>query len=229
MTTGAGDGIDWQNVRGVVFDVDGTLYDQRRLRAMMLIELLGHALKSRKGMQDIHILHHFRRVREELAESEAAGVLDRQFAMVAGKLAVSRERTADVVEEWIYRRPLKYMGLSRFYMVDEFFGALRDSRVKIGIFSDYPVDEKLGALKLYADAACYSLEIGVDRLKPQTRGLEVVIDRMSLDKSECVFIGDRDSRDGLCARRLGVPFILCRGRDFYKKMTLEFKNRDHER
>lgn len=214
---------NWKKIRGVIFDVDGTLYDQRILRMMMLVELGGYVMIKREAIRDLRILHHFRKVREELAKSEANNVLNQQFEKVAKKISTNTEHIADVVEKWIYKKPLKYMEISRFDKVDVFFDALRVRGLKIGIFSDYPVEEKLAVLKLRADATCYSLESGLGKLKPQTLGLETVINRLSLNKSECVFIGDRDSRDGLCARRLGVPFILCRGRDFYQKMMIEFK------
>ena len=107
--------------------------------------------------------------------------------------------------------------------IREIFDILRERGLKIGVFSDYPVEEKLIALKLNADATCYSLESGLGKLKPQTLGLETIINRLALNKSECVFIGDRDLRDGICARRLGIPFILRRGRDFYKKIIAEYR------
>lgn len=213
---------DWKTVKGVIFDIDGTLYDQRKLRTMMLIELCRHVLKNKNAIMDLKILYYFRKVRDELAKSESNDVLNQQFEKVAKELSIGTEHIADIVEKWIYKKPLKYMDSSRFDMVDTFFEALRIRGLKIGIFSDYPVDEKLAALKLSADATCYSLEPGLNQLKPQTIGLKTIINRLLLNKSECLFIGDRDSRDGLCARRLGVPFILCRGHSFYKKITLEF-------
>lgn len=223
MTLNFKNETDWKTVKGVIFDIDGTLYDQRKLRMMMLIELCGHVLKNKNAIMDLKILYHFRKVRDELAKSESNNVLKQQFEKVAKELSIGTEHIADIVEKWIYKKPLKYMEISRFDMVDTFFDALRMRGLKIGIFSDYPVDEKLAALRLSADATCYSLEPDLNKLKPQTLGLKTVINRLLLDISECVFIGDRDSRDGLCARRLGVPFVLCHGQNFYKKILLEFK------
>jgi HAD superfamily hydrolase (TIGR01549 family) len=103
-------------------------------------------------------------------------------------------------------------------MVDSFFEALARRGIKIGIFSDYPIEDKMAMLGLHADASCYSLERDIDRLKPQTAGLQKLVEKMGLNGSECLFIGDRDSRDGACARRFGMPFLLCRGRGFYKNL-----------
>jgi HAD superfamily hydrolase (TIGR01549 family) len=224
MTGNINNKVNWKEVKGVIFDVDGTLYDQRILRIMMMIELAVYALKNRNAIRELKVLHHFRRVREELATSEANNVFPKQFEKVAAELSMNLDQVVAIVERWIYTKPLKYMEISRFDMVGVFFDILRERGLKIGVFSDYPVEEKLIALKLTADATCYSLESGLGKLKPQTLGLETIINRLALNKSECVFIGDRDLRDGICARRLGIPFILRRGRDFYKKMIVEYRN-----
>jgi FMN phosphatase YigB (HAD superfamily) len=214
--------VIWKNVRGVIFDVDGTLYDQRKLRTMMLLEFGKYLFQNRNAIRDIKIIKCFRKIREDLATNEIHDVCRQQLVMVANALSVSPEYVERLVESWVYRRPLKYMSACRFPHVDGFLDALRAHRVKIGVYSDYPVAEKLIALGIQADAVCYSLEPGLDSLKPQSIGLETVVRRLYLDASECLFIGDRDSRDGECARRVGMPFLLRRGRDFYKKLTTDF-------
>lgn len=211
-------GIDWTKIKGVVFDVDGTLYDQRRLRLMMLGALLGHLFSDRNAIREIRVLRYFRQAREYLADKEAGGVSEHQVKMVADKLSVDPHNVSDIVEKWIYTKPLDHVFACRYPMVDSFFEALSRRGIKIGIFSDYPIEDKLKMLRLSADAMCYSLEPDIDRLKPQTAGLQKLLKKMGLNGSECIFIGDRESRDGICARRSGMTFLLCRGHDFYKKL-----------
>ncbi len=222
MTPGRPSGIDWKRVKGVVFDLDGTLYDQRGLRLRMLLELAGHIFRSRHAVRDIRVLSRFRKAREELSAAGADNISRRQLDMTAEKLSLPPAVVEEIAAEWLYRRPLKHLSACRFTEADVFFGLLRNRGVKIGVFSDYPVEEKLAALGLRADAICYSLEPGLDRLKPQTPGLEAVLARLSLNKKDCVFIGDRDELDGECARRLGMPFLLRRGHDFYTDAVSEF-------
>jgi HAD superfamily hydrolase (TIGR01549 family) len=214
--------IVWNQVRGVIFDVDGTLYDQRRLRMMMLLEFGRSLFQKRRAIRDVKIINCFRKNREKLALNEEINISSRQLLDVANAFSIDPNIVAEIVDEWIYKRPLKYMQACRFSHVDIFFRALRGYGIKIGIFSDYPVQGKLSALALQADAICYSLESGLDRLKPQSIGLQTIVNRLNLDISECIFIGDRDSRDGECARRLGIRFVLCTGTDFYKKLFLDF-------
>jgi len=216
--------IAWNRVRGVIFDVDGTLYDQRRLRIMMLLEISKSFFQKRLAIRDIKIINCFRKNRESLALKEEINISSRQLLDVANALSIDPNIVAGIIDEWIYQRPLKYMQVCRFSQVNSFFRALRIYGIKIGIFSDYPVQEKLSALELQADAICYSLEPGLDKLKPQSIGLQTIVNRLNLDISECIFIGDRDSRDGECARRLSIRFILCKGTDFYKKLLLDFED-----
>ena len=215
-------GIDWKRARGVIFDLDGTLYEQRGLRLRMLAELAGDIFRNRHAVRNIKILYRFRKAREELSAGGADNVSARQIALAAERSSVPPRLVEEVTGEWLYRRPLKHLSACRFPQVEVFFGALRSRGIKIGVFSDYPVQEKLSALGLRADAVCCSLEPEVDRLKPQTQGLETVVGRLSLGAADCVFIGDRDELDGECARRLGVPFLLRSGNDFYRRLASEF-------
>lgn len=96
MTLNFKNEADWKKVRGVIFDIDGTLYDQRKLRTMMLIELGGHVLKNRNAIRDLRILHHFRKMRDELAKSEANNVLNQQFEKVAKELSINTEHRRKV-------------------------------------------------------------------------------------------------------------------------------------
>ena len=69
MTTRAvNNELNWGEIRLVVFDVDGTLYDQRGLRLCMLREMVLFAIKNRT-IQFIRILSAYRRLREHLGEA----------------------------------------------------------------------------------------------------------------------------------------------------------------
>lgn len=214
--------ISWEQIRGVIFDVDGTLYNKRKLQAMMFLELCGYLFQNKYAFRDIKIISQFRKVREQLASDETDNVLQQQIIIPANDLSLSPQVVSAVIDEWIYRRPLKYMFACRFPKVDTFFNVLKRRGIKIGIFSDYPVENKLSSLGLCADAICYSLESGLGKLKPHTLGLETIVKRLSLDKSDCLFIGDRESRDGTCAHRFGMPFLYCHGHDFYRQILLQF-------
>ena len=199
--------ISWSRLRVVVFDVDGTLYDQRPLRRRMWLALIAHCLARPREITVLRTLRLYRRLREELAEeaSEAIGRL--QYERPASLLGLSPEAVQLAVETWMHQRPLPLLRRCRYPGVERVFEALRASGRTIAIFSDYPAEAKLKALGLRADIAVCATDPDVQRLKPHPLGLQRVLERAGAGPEECLFIGDRDERDGACARRLGVRYL----------------------
>ena len=195
-------------IRLVVFDVDGTLYDQRRLRRRMALELLKHLAWSRAGRRKIRILQTFRRIRETLADQEAEHVIARQYEDPAAELKISAEEVRAVTDEWIERRPLPLLAGCAEPGVVQLFAQLRHAGRTIAVLSDYPAADKLAALDLTADVIVHAVDPEVNRFKPHPRGLEVILDRTRVPPAQAVLIGDRMERDGLCAERAGVRFLL---------------------
>ena len=78
----------------------------------------------------------------------------------------------------------------------------------IGIFSDYPAQAKLDALELRADYIVSAADSGVGILKPNSRGLEVLMASAGATERQTVLIGDRADRDGAAARRIGVRSLI---------------------
>lgn len=200
--------VDWSRVRAVVFDVDGTLYDQRILRRRMWNALLRHCMRDPRTLGTLRVLKTFREIREELADEEAEDVAVEQYARPARRLGVPPERVQAVVERWMHEHPLAYLPSCRFDGLDRLFEGLRRSGRPVAILSDYPSEAKLRALGLEADVHVSALDPAVNRLKPHPRGLQHVIERLGLTAQDCLFIGDREERDGVCARRAGVPYLL---------------------
>ncbi len=52
--------VDWKKVCAVIFDIDGTLYDQRMLRLLMFLDLLKYYLVRPSELKDVIILRYFR-------------------------------------------------------------------------------------------------------------------------------------------------------------------------
>lgn len=200
--------IDLGAVRAVVFDLDGTLYDQRRLRLRMLAELALHCLAHPGDAGVMRRLQVFRRERERLAEEEAAGIGSAQYRRPAELLGVPPERIEADVRRWFEERPLRHLRGCRFPGVAELFARLRSAGRPIAVLSDYPAAQKLAALELEADLSVSAAEPAVDRLKPHPAGLLHILERLELEPSALLVIGDRDERDGECARRIGASYLL---------------------
>jgi FMN phosphatase YigB (HAD superfamily) len=176
----------------------------------MLLELARHTLRS----GDLGLpwrLQTFRRERERLAEAEAEGIGGLQYIRPARRLGIAPEALRAEVSRWIDERPLRHLAACRFPGVAELFERLRQSGRRIAVLSDYPAEGKLRSLGLTADIAVAAEDREVDRLKPHPAGLLRILELLGLPSEGCLLIGDRDERDGECARRAGVGYLLkCR-------------------
>lgn len=202
--------IDWSLVRLVVFDLDGTLYDQGCIRRRMMWELGLHCLSHPGDLPRVRVIAEFRKARERLANEGAVNIGRMQYERPAASLGIRPEEVAAVVADWIEKRPLKHLLRCRFAAVDEVFDSLRGSGRQVGVFSDYPVRDKLRALGLTADFIAAATEPEIDRLKPHPAGLESLMSAAGVKPAQCLMIGDREDRDGACARNAGVRYLIKR-------------------
>ena len=202
-------------IRAVLFDLDGTLYHQPPLRLLMAAEL-GVVPWFRHAPWEVsrvwRTLSVFRRVREELrALGRPELPLDRlQYTQAAERAGVPVGDLEATIDEWIYRRPLKYLPrVMRRGMADVLSG-LQARGLKVGVFSDYPVGEKLEAMGL---RALISLELEataekVNAFKPHPRGFEVACCQWSLPSREVLYVGDRPEVDARGAAMAAMPCAI---------------------
>lgn len=195
--------------KAVIFDVDGTLYDQPRLRRIMCRELALHLIRSPvKGLRTIKILAVFRRIRESMPSMEIANLAQASYVMTAQRLNSPIEQVRKIVQDWIFQRPLRHLPSCKCAGLDTFMDHLAKRDVATAVFSDYPAQAKVQSLGLRFSVLLDAEDARVDRLKPDPKGLIVCSELLGLAQAECLFVGDRDDRDGECARRAGMPYLL---------------------
>ena len=199
--------IVWSNIDLVVFDMDGTLYNQRRLRTRMALNLLHHAVWAR-SLKTLTVLRTFRQCREALAEQVPTNFVDRQFEDTAMRCDCSVVYVREIVQEWIERRPLAHLAACRYSGVEGLFDALRRSGRTIAVYSDYPAVEKLKALALKADFVVSASDGDVRRMKPDPAGLHKILGATGVDAARSLMVGDRFDRDWAVANRVGMPAII---------------------
>ncbi|WP_051434698.1 HAD family hydrolase [Desulfonatronum lacustre] len=205
--------------KAVIFDVDGTLYDQPRLRRKMCRELAVHCIRSpMTGLGTIKTLAVFRRLRESMPTMEVVNVAHTPYAMTAQRLNSPLEHVRRIVHEWMFHRPLRHLPSCKFPGLDSFLEHLTMRGVATAVFSDYPAQAKTQSMGLTFSLLLDAEDERVDRLKPDPKGLIVCSELLNLDTAECLFVGDRDDRDGECARRAGMPYFL------YSKSSLARPN-----
>lgn len=210
--TGRASVVDWGRVAAVVFDMDGTLYDQAPLRARMVPRLGLHALAG-LDIKLLRIVSELRRERERLAEAECSPFEDALVAAVAERADVPAERVRAVMVEWLETRPLPLLAPCIVPGTVALFAALRQSGRCIAVLSDYPVARKLEALGLSADLVLSATDPDIAMQKPNPKGLALAAARLGVAPDAIMMIGDRDDRDGEAARRFGARHLI-RRRDF---------------
>jgi phosphoglycolate phosphatase/putative hydrolase of the HAD superfamily len=205
-------------VRGVLFDVDGTLYFQPPLRLLMALELSLLALRvgPRRAGRIWALLRAYRDAHEILRRTGYSGgpIHDHQLGLAATQAGLSLREAAPIVSEWMVRRPLKYLRLCRRPGLVRLLETLRRRGVRLGVLSDYPAEAKLSALGLrgaFHDVV-WTGEADVNALKPDPKGFLLVASRWNIPPSEALYVGDRADVDADGARRAGMPCVLVAAR-----------------
>lgn len=194
--------------KAVIFDVDGTLYDQTKLRVCMVREMFMCILRQPGRIAELRIIRHFRRMREKHAAEAVADLESRQYVWAAQAAGVSPQQVREVVKDWMFEKPLAYLGSCRYPGAQALFAQFQQQGTPIGVFSDYPAMDKLRALGLRAQVIVSATCAEVNRLKPDPTGLLVAATKLGAPAPQCLFIGDQEAKDGACARRAGMPHLI---------------------
>jgi FMN phosphatase YigB (HAD superfamily) len=206
----------WQGqgrpLRALIFDVDGTLYDQSRLRRAVLMRMVRcYAGQPVQGLRTMRILLAYRRAQErmrglphiagDLAESQVDAACDgAAWTPAQVRLAVGR---------WMELEPLSVLSRCVYKDLAATLARAKDDGLRLGVFSDYPAEEKLKSLSIrtYFDVVVCAQDWDVQRFKPDSRGIRVALDRLGLGPEDAAYVGDRPDVDLPAAAALGMPFL----------------------
>ena len=204
-----------EGIRAVLFDLDGTLYRQKPLRARMLRQLALLPLKTlslRKTRFVLDSIRVFRKVREELRErgrpDESLDAL--QYSAPAEKLGCEPGELRSVVEEWMHRRPLPYLARCRFPHLEALLRALSATGKRAGVFSDYPPADKLQALGIsgFFDLSLCATDPEINAFKPHPRGFLRACELWQLEPAQVLYVGDRPDVDAAGAAAAGMACAI---------------------
>lgn len=205
--------------KAVIFDLDGTLYYQKPFRIRMALYLAGHMLAHPSSMKDVLLIKKYREIREnweilekstsyEVGNNLEKDLDSRQYEYVARVKKVSPERVKKAVSFFMFEAPLKLLPMYRDEAIFMLIGRLRDKGVKVVVYSDYPVKDKLNVLGIKADACFTSSDESIDCMKPDPKGIRVILETLGLTSDEAVMIGDRYEKDGIAAKENNVDYII---------------------
>lgn len=203
--------------KAVIFDLDGTLYYQKPFRIRMLIYLCQYMLLHPSSLKDILIVKEYRSVREKWSDNEEQSAsaneninsLDtRQYEFVAEKLKVSPKRVEKAVSFFMQEAPLSLLPQYRDSALADVMDNLRENKVIVAVYSDYPVLEKLKALQMKADYCFTAADSEINCMKPDKKGLEYILKVLNLKSDEAIMIGDRLEKDGQAAINNQMDYLI---------------------
>jgi HAD superfamily hydrolase (TIGR01549 family) len=132
-----------------------------------------------------------------------------QIERTAALLDRDPGEVSDLVEDWMQRRPSRWLGLLRRRGLVEEIRAHRARGGRTAIVSDYPARRKLSALgvaDLFDVVVASGEPDGPEQLKPDPAGYLLAAERLAVEPARCLVIGDRDDADGAAARAAGMAF-----------------------
>lgn len=190
--------------RAVIFDLDGTLYDNRCLHWLLpLTELcclrLGYLARERKA--------------RKLMYGQNYGTEEMFYQHLFGAISSHNPVQAS---QWYHRHymPLQARILRHcchpYAWVKARLAELRDKGILVVLYSDYGfAAQKLQALGI--DPSSFDLIVdapSLGGLKPSRESAEKLLQMLQLQPEEVLFVGDRDDCDAETARRIGAPYRL---------------------
>ncbi len=208
--------IDWGNIKLVIFDVDGTLYDQHKLRWRMFFALIRHFLLRPHKLKELFILKTFRKEREKKKDRQFDNLELAQYEWCHLKTGVDTGRIRAIISYWMQEYPLRYLPEFVYPGIHELFSGLKQLQIPVAILSDYPAEEKLKSMGLNADFVVSATHPEINSLKPDPKGLLFIAEQFNVNTQDCLYIGDRHDTDQEAARRAGMNCILADRKDIYQ-------------
>jgi HAD superfamily hydrolase (TIGR01549 family) len=199
-----------KSIRGIVFDLDDTLLDQKR---WAFIKLRALADQFAERLPDAAL---FLDTAMRLFEEGNRSLL---FDSVVKELGLDESILHELIEAYRLVIPIENV------LYDDVHASLFELRAasyKLGVISDNPVQsqrQKLAACPLILElthAVTLSREIGPE--KPALQPFQDIATRLNLPPESLAMVGDNPYRDIVGAQRAGFGscFLLVRDRGFFK-------------
>lgn len=209
-------------IRAVLFDVDGTLYHQFPVRVLMTLELVSLVVTLRSFAAARRVwaaIAGFRFVREQLRATLGEESLRRlQYVETARRVQADPVKVERWVEEWIERRPLRYLRLARRSGISQLLHGLAAQGIRTGVLSDYPAAAKLRALDLddrFSVVLC-ATDPDVNAFKPNPAGFLKACQQWGLPPEQVLYVGDRPDVDATGAEAAGMPCAIVSAFDWLR-------------
>ncbi|MBQ0096067.1 MAG: HAD family hydrolase [Bacteroidales bacterium] len=191
--------------KAVIFDLDGTLYDNTKLPRYVVLHSLFH----------LRYLYSERLCRYHMS-GRFYGTKGATYKELFRRISVAARRSEDKVQKWYWGKymPLQVDLLERHFhkkaWVDGTLSSLRAKGIKLACFSEYSfIREKLKAIGISPD----SFDLIVDAptaggCKPCRKAFLYLANKLECAPEEILMVGDREDTDGAGAEAANMGFVL---------------------
>ena len=194
------------NIKGIIFDLDGTLYKMKWFMKPLLTIMLSPR---------ILLLPRYMKIRKSFAGKEMENGDDLLYAMAATLAEKSGNCKTESMVSWINNKFYKAFDKSMPLLkgsrpgLNDILANLKEKGFKLAILSDFAhVEERLNGLCIPCSLFDTLLSSETEgSLKPSSRVLLAIAESWQIEPSHILVIGDRDDTDGIAASRAGMAYI----------------------
>ena len=186
--------------KGIIFDLDNTLYDYNLCHNKAINEVINYLIKTiQVSLDKEHIKSLYddisKKIKYELINTASSHNKSIYFKRLLEKLNIEFSHFQiinNLYWETFYENLVCFDGVKDFIMWNKNIGK------KIGILTDYETEyqvvklEKLGLLK-YIDIIVTSEEVGIE--KPSTQMFYTILQKLNLNPCDVIMIGDNYDKD----------------------------------
>lgn len=192
--------------KAYIFDVDGTLYSQTKMRLIMMQKLFLYYLVHFNEINGLRIIYKFRKLRE-MRRYKSYSI--RQLTEVlSAELRVNPEYADNVVKRWMFEEPLKALKKCAYPEVIRYINHCFDLGKQIVIYSDYPALDKINVLKVKVSNVFSAEDETIKELKPSLSAMNKIMQVIQVcNKEHILYVGDRYNKDGKSAELVGIEFM----------------------
>ncbi|MBQ7561406.1 MAG: HAD family hydrolase [Synergistaceae bacterium] len=200
--------------RAIISDFDGTLYYQFPVRILMALWLIIYYVIFPLRIKELFFLREFRRLQEKHFGANTENFYHSQIDRASRLYNLNPDKAESIINLWMIMRPLRIIKLFRRRRLLASLKSCQESGIKIIIYSDNPVKEKISAINFTPDYSFWSCDEIIKCMKPDSSGLRNIINLLGLPENQVLYIGDRYDRDGLCAKSAGINYIDVKNLDY---------------